>query len=274
MLSFLLACDALVQDEPTVSDWAIAPANIDSPRVSGSGFSPEDGAAIGGALAHFLPGFAEGNPAWEVPAAMVAIAMDDLVADPGSCPFEVREGDGSTFHSDCRSRDGYVWVGSYQEREWDDGEISRHAFTFDLTVTADVDEARFSSLTLDGTVVLGEFEGIAHVDVDLVASLTGYFEARGEGSDPRLDAWANWQASGSVEFSEALVRVEAAADIGGSGGVPMAGVLDLDRACPIEPVGELSLGGGIVAQFAGADACDACAEVVEGDQVVSQACAP
>lgn len=271
MWYFLLACEPAPIDESPVTDWEIEPAVIESPRVGAANFAVTEGEGIGAAFAQFLPVFAEGNPAWDVPTQILAVGMDELVADPGSCPFEVREGDVSTFKSDCRSRDGYEWAGSYDERNWDDGEIVRHAYTFDLTVTADVENADFTALELEGTVVLSRLDAVSHVDVDLSASLLGYFENRGDVGDPRIGAWADWQASGSVEFDDSVIRIEALADIGGSGGLPMGGTVDVDPGCVIEPTGELGLGGDVVARF---EACDACADVLEGGKTASLACAP
>lgn len=271
MWYFLLACEPAPPDESPVTDWVIEPAVIGSPRVDTASFAAANGEGIGAAFAQFLPVFAEGNPAWEVPTQILAVGMDELVADPGSCPFEVREGDVSTYNSDCRSRDGYEWTGSYDERSWEDGEIARHAYTFGLTVVADVENADFTSLELQGTVVLSKLDAVSHVDVDLSASLLGYFEARGELSDPRIAAWADWQASGSVEFDDSVIRIEAMADIGSVGGLPVGGTVDIDPGCAIEPKGELDLGEEVVARFEG---CDACADIAQAGEVVSAACAP
>lgn len=271
MWLFLLACVSAPTDEFLVTDWEIEPAVITSPRVDTASFAASNGDGIGAVFAQFLPNFAEGNPAWDVPMQMLAVGMHESVSDPGACPFEVLEGDASSFRSECRSADGYVWAGGYDEREWADGEIARHAYTFDLSVTADVDDAAFSTLELAGTVALSTTDSVTHVDIDMSASLKDYFETLGQTGDPRIQAWADWQASGSLEFTETTIRVEAAANIGGSGGLPMGGDLAIDAGCSIEPSGELALGGEVAARFAG---CDACADVLDGDEVASVACAP
>ena len=274
MWFLLLGCDPAESDDPAVTGWQIEPAVIESPLVSGASFAAADGDAIGLTFGQFLPGFAEGNPAWDVPTSILTIAMDDLVADAGSCPYEVRDGDTSTFSSDCRSRDGYEWVGAIEDREWDDGEIARHAYAFDVAVTGDVADAQFSTLSLAGTVVLSTLDGVVHTDVDLSASIVGYFEERGETDDAVIAAMADWQASGSVESTDSAILVEAAANVGGGGSVPMSGALAVDGGCPIEPTGELDLSGGVLATFDGANGCDACAEVESGGEAISQACAP
>ncbi|MBM4367562.1 MAG: hypothetical protein FJ102_15220 [Deltaproteobacteria bacterium] len=263
MLLSLLACPAV--DEETLSYWTIAPTELGSPVTGGTGFDPAAGDALGAAFAQVLPRFGEGLPTWDLPMAMLEIAGDDLVADPGSCPSAQVAGDTTTYVANCRSRAGYEWTGSYSVREWDDdNELSRRDWEFDLEVVGDSDDVAFDRMELRGVLHRADGDDVAHVDSNLEATLEGYFERRGQPDDPRVTTWRDWAAAGSVEDDGAYVRVDLAATTAASAGFRLGGELAIDEGCPIEPLGTADMGEGVTASFEGAEACDACATIDGG----------
>ncbi len=272
MFLLLLGCPAV--DEETLTYWAIAPSDLGAGVANDSGFDPADGAGLGAAFAQLLPRFGEGFPTWDVPLAMLEIASDDLVADPGSCPSAMVSGDTTTYAADCRSRAGYEWNGEYSVRRWTDGDgVSRQQYDFHLDVNGDTDDVAFDRLTLEGTVLRSELDDVVHVDSNLAASLEGYFERRGQGGDARVSSWVDWAASGSLEDDGAHVRVDLDAETDASSGFHLGGELAIDEGCPLEPLGQADMGDGVLARFEGADACDACA-TIEGDEGEAAACVP
>ncbi len=250
-------------------DWAVQPADLGAPVVDGNDFDPADGDALGAAFAELVPGLGEGFPTWEVPLAAWAMAMDDLVADDGSCPARALDGGASVFTGDCRSRDGFEWAGSVTVTET--GGQSR--YDFDLEVVADVEDPAFERVALHGSILRVQGDEADHVDSNVEVAVEGYFEARSEPTDPRVVTWANWASSGSVEVEGTALRLGLAGRAGGSGDFELDGELQLDGGCPTEPTGEATMGSVAVASFEGVAACDACATVVaEGTEVL--ACAP
>lgn len=271
LLVALLAC---LTDDTHEVEWLLEPADLGEPRVAGSTFDPLDGAALGAAFPQLMPGWDDTFPAFEVPVAIWEVATHELVADAGVCPSEVLDGVTREYRSDCRSKHGYEWVGGATVSEWTEGDTNFTHYEFDIRIDADVESARFERLALDGTVLRAEEGSVTHVDVNLTAELTGYFEARQLPDDVRLPAWAAWGVSGSVEVSGGDLRLDTLADIGGTGSFPLrSDALVWGAICPVEPEGEASMGEAVTALFDGERACDACASIRADDRETA-ACAP
>ncbi len=272
MLLLLLGCPAV--DEETLTYWAIQPSDLGEGIASDTGFDPADGEGLGAAFAQVLPRFGEGFPTWDVPLAMLEIASDDLVADPGSCPSPQVSGDTTTYAADCRSRAGYEWAGEYTVRSWtDDDGVSRQRYDFDLDVDGDTDDVAFDRLRLRGALLRAQLDGVVHVDSNLEASLEGYFERRGQPGDPRVSSWVDWAASGSVEDDASRLRFGLDAATAVSSGFHIGGDLAIDEGCPLEPLGTADMVSGVTATFHGAEGCDACA-TVESNDGEAAACVP
>lgn len=271
-LVLFAGCDLFA--EPAAVDWQITPGNLGEARVAGSGFSTTDGEGLGAAFPQLMPGWGDGFPAWDVPNAIWEIAQHELVADEGACPYVELDGADQTFRSDCRSKDGYEWEGTVGQKDWEEAGVEYTRLDFDLTVTADVDGARFDSLSLHGAIQRGTTESEEHVDVNLEAELLGYYEARQQPDDARIPTWAAWGASGSAEAGDGALGIDLAADVGGTKGFRLTGAaLTTSSSCPVEPGGTAELAEGVSAEFQGADGCDACATIVTADGE-TEACAP
>jgi len=267
----LVACETA---GPAV-DWALTPAELGDPVVDREGFDPTDGAGLGAAFPQVLPGYAEATvPAADVPLAIWEIALHELVAEAGVCPYTTLDGAVTQYQTNCRSKHGYDWEGSVRVEPWEDGDTEGVRYDFDIEVVGDVDTPRFDSLRLDGVVVRVERDGVEHVDVNLMAELLGYFQARQQPDDPRIASWADWRATGSVELDGEDLRVDLGADVGGSGGFGLVGEgLAVGAGCPSEPTGEAWMADEVGVVFEGAAACDACATVTAGEASTA-ACAP
>ncbi len=272
-LWFVLACDSGAAQ--SVVDWQIPPADLGNARVDGTGFAADDGEGLGAAFPEVMPGWNEDTPAWSVPSAIWAIAMDNLVADEGACPYVELEGADQHFRSDCRSQDGYEWSGTVTQQEWTEGDLSFTRYDFDVDVVADVDSPRFTSLALHGGLQrASDGDKLEHVDVNLAAELLGYYEARGVPDDVHVPTRADWNVSGSVERDGEAFGIDLAADVGGTKGFLLRSAeLSAAASCPVEPSGTADMGSGVTATFEGADGCDACATITDGGDDVG-ACAP
>ena len=265
------ACDL---GDASAVDWALEPTDVGEPHVDGQSFDPADGSRLGAAFPQLMPGWDDSFPAYDVPLAIWAIALHDLVAEEGVCPNEVLDGGGRMYRSNCRSKWGYEWTGDVSVDEWEAEGVAHARYDFSVQVDADVAEPRFDHLSLEGSLERAQLGDVTHVDVNVAAELLGYFEARQLPDDPRIQAWATWGASGSLEVEGSDLRVDAHADIGGSGAFPLLGAaLTASSACPVEPAGEATMGDAATARFDGAEGCDACASVVT-DAGETEACAP
>jgi hypothetical protein len=285
LLPFLAACTGAPAPDPLADlSFALASADLGAPVTDSVGFDPTAGDALGLVLDAVLPVFradAGADPAWDTPMDVWALLRDDRVQDPGVCPFERIDDGTSVFEGGCRSSNGYTFEGDVAERQWDEDGVSRYRLDADVEVLGDADSVLFDRVSLHGAIaraVPDDGAVDAHLDVNLVLAVEGYWERRGADPEaPEVRAWRAWTVSGTLENVDDTWIAGLAADIDGSGGVPLAAA-SLVRAstCPIEAEGEASLGEGVAAVFEGAGGatpCDACARVTS-DAGETSACAP
>ncbi len=269
MLLALLAC----APDPSVAHAAfvVDPVDLGGDLAAGAGFDAEDGDGLGLAFAWSVPAFGD-NPAWDTPAAVLALLDPPTVRDPAACPVEEVDGDVRIWVGGCRSSQGYEFVGEASARTWTEDAVARYRWEGDLEVLGDREDPEF-----DRIHIVGAFEQAIpvagtvtqHLDTNLHLEVEGYWERHGE-TNPALDAWADWTVSGSVEQRETFWVTELAADVGGSGGFSFdSPTLEADPSCPVEAIGVADLGDGAVASFEGVNSCDACATI--GDTL---ACRP
>ncbi|MES2643279.1 MAG: hypothetical protein V4850_27595 [Myxococcota bacterium] len=281
MLLFLLACTG--PDKPDGASglpFALPSADLGAPLTAGAGLDPSDADGIGLALDALLPVFdatAGADPAWDTPMAVWALLEPDTVRDRGVCPIE-RIDDGVTTHvGGCRSSSGYEFTGELSTHEWEEAGVDYYRLEADLEVVGDTEGAAFDRVRIVGALQRAAPEDgavDAHLDLNLHIEVDGYFEAQHTLDDPRLDAWRSWTVSGSLEQAAGAWVVGVAADIGGAGGLLVESTtLTQKSTCPIEAVGEATLGDGVTAIFEGVASCDACARVTS-DAGEVLACAP
>jgi hypothetical protein len=274
LLLALIACNP----DPKTSDhgveFVLAPADLGAPVVSGSGFDPADGDALGLALDQTLPVFGGELGVWDAPNFIWELIQRGNVWNQGSCPFERVEDGATVYEGDCRSSFGYEFAGELRDEEWTVEAVDHHRIDADLVVTGDVDGAVFDTALLQGAIerAAPEDGSVVHYDVNLRLQLLGYWEDR-PGEAARASAWQAWAVSGTVEEDAGTWRVDLAADVGGSGGFTLASQALVEQtSCPVELDGDATMGDGVEARFA-ASTCDACAELTF-DEGSSSACAP
>jgi len=284
ILALALACGKPDPDDtgpeshdPWSVNFLVEPEDLGAPKAPASGFDPANGDALGLAMSQVLPVYGDANPAWNTPFDVWEILQLGTVQDESVCPRTDLEGDTTLWASDCRSSQGYEFSGTASLSQWEDDIAERIRFEVQMEVLGDVESALFERILLDGVlqeaIPFGE-EVVIHLDLNLHIEVEGYWEQRGP-SDPRLEAWRAWTASGSVEESPGRWSIDMAVDIAESGGFHVrAPRLDADSACPVELSGEAALAETITASFAGASSCDACAEVLADGTEVSRACKP
>ena len=275
MLLLLLAC----KDPETVPppDFLIAPVDLGAPLTAGTGLDPSATAELGMALWAALPIFGE-NPAFDMPADVEALWHPEVVQDEGICPYSEVLQDGTLFRSDCRSTDGYDFAGSLERRAWSASDGDYLSLDADFEVVGDVEGADFGRILLRGgwaQVQPDRGEVIQHLDVNLHMEVEGYWELQ-KPTDPRLEAWKDWTLSGSLEqHKDGTGLVDLAVDIGGAGGfVARSSALKEAEGCPVELQGDLWLSPELKLSLGGLSSCDRCVDVVQGEAVTGQACAP
>lgn len=263
MMLVLLAC---VPDETTPeAAFVVEPVELGSPRTTGEGFDPEDGAALGLGFAYAVPVFGE-NPAWDTPDEVLALLEPDTIRDPAACPIEQVDGDARIWMGDCRSSQGYEFTGQATRRTWVEDGVERTRWEGDLEVVGDREDPAFDRVHLAGffeqsVPVAGTVT--QHLDINLLVEVEGYWERHGA-SDPALEAWSRWVLTGSLEQRDTFWVTDLAAEVGPFGGFRFdSAELDSDASCPVESVGVADLGAGISAEVEGVASCDACARVGE-----------
>jgi hypothetical protein len=267
----LLACTG--EQSPVADLFVLPPADLGSALAASSGFDPADGPSIGRAFDATTPVFEATDPTWESPIFIFdELLTDERVRDQNQCPFITLSGDTTTHEGGCRSQDGYEFEGTASDRSWTEDGITWRRLELDLSVVGDTDDVLFDRVALSGvlqrgTPADGAFD--THVDVNLQMEVLGYFERRG-GTDPRLEAWASWVASGAYEDVGDSLLVDLTVDIAGAGGMMIQSeALVKTSACPVEADGLATLAEDVIATLGGAASCDACADVAG-----TLACAP
>ena len=275
MLFLLLACKNPETVPPP--DFLVAPVDLGTPLTTGTGLDPSATAELGLALWASLPIFGE-NPAFDMPADVEALWHPEVVQDEGICPYSEVLQDGTLFRSDCRSTDGYDFAGSLERRAWSASDGDYLSLDADFEVVGDVEGADFGRILLRGgwaQVQPDRGEVIQHLDVNLHMEVEGYWELQ-KPTDPRLEAWKDWTLSGSLEqHKDGTWLVDLAVDIGGAGGfVARSSALKEAEGCPVELQGDLWLSPELKLSLGGLSSCDRCVDVVQGEAVTGQACAP
>jgi hypothetical protein len=260
--------------------WLASLQDLGAPRASSADL---DVAAQADDLwftsAHFLPGIDWDEPTVDIPLFLFeTVAMQDAVADSGSCPYTVLEGGQTTWESDCRSTNGYEWTGRMVQTRWTEGDRDYTRWDADLDIIGDTDRAEFDQLTLAGAVVY-----VRGSDGPLKTAIQGNMQvqlsglwSRADADDPRESDWRDWAWTGRDELTDAGHRIDGVARVGGIGTVALtAQELTVDPACGSSPTGTVTAqgSGSVDLGFHGSTDCRQCADLTGPDGPVGETCA-
>ena len=266
----------------TASTFIAAAHDLGAPRATGGSYPVDEPAAAWAAAELLVP-----VTAWDFPASSIPlfvwddVAMAINIADDGTCPYSLTDSDGASttqsWESDCRSQDGYEWLGGVSRTTWSDPDadgVSWTLWSMDLDIEAGIDDPTFDSLSLHGLLWfgLGGSDPLIRVaQVNMAVSLSGYWSRQG-GDTTREGVWQDLRLSGTWEEQETGVadvhRFAGTATLGEQGGLAFDGpeVQEADH-CAAEPTGAVELNGitNATLTFDGDTTCDRCATLeVEG----------
>lgn len=269
----LAACSGRDSGDPNTTErWLVAPANLGAPKVSGgtTDLSQPDG--LWAQLAEVVPLLAYDDPATEVPfTAWGDLALSERVANEGTCPDVQAVGRTTTWETyGCRSSFGYEWDGNVSKEEWEDNGWRYARWDFALSIDADVDDPRFDTLGLDGSLlyVIGDGDVLDHaVQVNATTRLEGYW-ARQNATDARESLWTDWTVTARYEEAAGgVIQMQGAARLGDN---PSFGFASSDftaaPGCVSVPDGTLTLTGqqdGTLV-FSGNQGCSTCGALTVG----------
>jgi hypothetical protein len=268
----------------------LAAAHELGPELSGDADFPVDDPALSWTASELVVPLA----GYDFPASAIPlfvweeVAMAQSVADEGSCPYVLTDSeDGATtttWESDCRSQDGYEWLGDMSRTTWSEADadgVQWTRWTMALEVEAGIDEPSFDRLGLQGTLWFGLGDGEALLRVaqaNVAVVLEGYWSRQG-GDEAREAAWGDLRLRGTWEEHETGAqdthRFAATARLGALGGLAVEGpALQESAQCAAEPDGEVALEGAARAslRFDGATSCDRCASLEVEGEAAQQTC--
>jgi len=277
----LWACSGKDADSADESDgWLVPLQDLGAPMAE----SPDlDVVAQSDALwfagAHFLPGIDWDDPTIDIPLYLFeTVAMQDAVADSGSCPYQVLDGGQTTWRSDCRSTNGYEWTGRMVQTNWSDEDISYTRWDADLHIEGDTERAEFDHLAIHGSVVYARGDGgdlQTGVQSNMRVDVSGLW-SRADADDPREAAWLDWAWTGRDELTRSGHRIEGVARLGGLGTLGLSSeALTVDADCTSSPTGNITVSGvaSVELGFHGSTDCRQCADLTTADGSVGETCA-
>ena len=275
------------QPKGSTDGWATENQDLGAPLRSGPPTAAlPDADALWFVLAQHLPGLDFDDPAVDLPLSLWALALQDQIADEGSCPYRDLTDRGERWSSDCRSQDGYQWQGGVEAAAWTDAGLRWSRTDFDLEITADTDERSFDHLRLRGAVVFvspdsvdpsGAPEGFEHgTQANVEVELAGFW-AQADPADPREPAWNGWAVTGRTEARAGGTRVESTVALGGLGQLDLgADAMTPETDCGAVPGGDARIEAAdatAALRFDPDGACAPCADVVLDGEVRARACA-
>ncbi len=282
LLSALVGCSGKDADSgrSASDDWLVPLQDLGEARTSGPDADLTDASDLWFVGGHFLPGIDWDAPVVDIPLHVFeTIAMDQRVADRGSCPYEQLDGRMTTWRSDCRSTHGYEWVGKLIRTDWEDGGYEYTRWESNLTIDADIDSPEFDALSIQGDVVYvrGDDSALDYaVQGNITVGLTGYWE-QARADDPREQAWTHWSWTGRDElYTDGRHHIEGVLHLNGFGTAAIrSDSLVVSDACGTSPTGEVVVEGAqtVALGFHGESDCRRCVDV-EGDAgSMGEACA-
>ncbi len=279
----LAACGGPAPDTGGGDGWIVPEVDLGDPVATGSGYVIANGSDAWFAAEQVVPGMDWSYPGSDLPLFLWDLVQGENIADSGSCPYVTADASTgeTTWHSNCRSQEGYVWTGTVTRTRptADEPEPDWTRWDFDLEVVNEGDDRpTFDTLVLRGgwRYVDGDDERLRRaVQVNIVAGVDGYWE-RNHVGDPREEAWHDLALTARYEeAADGTHRFEGAADLGELGGFTFrSDDLVVDESCVGEPDGrvEIDTSSEAIIAFQGEAACDLCAKLVIDDAYAGQAC--
>jgi len=264
----------------TSGDWLMSDQELGAAATSSPDADLSDPTPLWFVSQHFLPGIEWDDPTVDIPLYVFeTIAMDNGVADSGSCPYEQIDGTTTTWRSDCRSTQGYNWTGRMVRERWEEGAITYTRWDSDLEIEGDVDDPEFDRLSLQGSWVYASGDNtelVTGIQANLALSLQGYW-ARADIDDPREVSWADWAWRGREELvTSGTRRLEGTGRLGGFGtGTFETRSLRVSDDCDRSPTGDVAVTGqqSVTLRFHGETDCRQCADLVGGEAGETEVCA-
>jgi hypothetical protein len=282
-LPFLLAvaCAGNKDSGTTVTgDWLMSDQELGSSATGSPDADLSDPTPLWFVSQHFLPGIQWDDPTVDIPLFVFeTIAMDNGVADSGSCPYEQIDGATTTWRSDCRSTQGYNWTGRMVRERWEEDSVTYTRWDSDLEIEGDVADPEFDNLSLHGSWVYASgdrVELVTGIQANLRVSLQGYW-SRADTDDPREESWSDWAWTGREELAASGTRrLEGTGRLSGFGtGRFDADSLVVSDACDRSPTGEVAITGqqSVTLTFHGETDCRQCADLAGEAAVETEICA-
>lgn len=276
-----LAC----KPDPAVDPFIVDRPALGAALAEGLGYDLGTPQAAWFAAQHAATGL---DGRWPFPGSNIPLLLwEDLlagqnVADVGTCPYSVLEGDATVWKTGCRSQDGYDWSGEVRTQAVPTDRGEWEVWEFELEVASDVEGRSFDRVALEGSFwyLDGDDQPLARfVEANWAAEVEGWWANSFE--DELEQAWHHLALTGAwqitVEGGVNTTTARAAADLGDYGGFTLS-TDDLAEAtgCPGEPEGELALSGlqEAVLRFEGAARCDGCAVFLLDGERQGNACRP
>lgn len=274
-LALAAACSGQDGDDTAaVSSWLTSEQNLGAARVGSPTADLREPDALWAQLGEVIPFLSYDDPANEVPFfAWTDLALSERVADEGTCPDVQAVNRTTTWETyGCRSSQGYEWTGNVSKEEWEEGDWRYARWDFDLDVMADVEDPRFETLGIEGSVVyvIGDGDILDHaVRVNATTHLDGYWERQNQ-TDPREELWTDWNLTARYEQdASGTFQMEGAAQLGDHDAFAFSSSsLRGASGCATVPDGTLTLRGQQEATlaFTGSQGCSTCADLsVDGE---------
>lgn len=280
LLLFAFACTK--GEDPEGVDWLLDVRDAGQPLALGQGFDPQDPTETYFAAQHFVPDLYYGNsPASEIPLLLWDHLLGDNIADTGICPYLSADGPELIYTGNCRSAEGYDWIGEVRQIEWDEEGQSWQHWEFDLIVETELEDKSFERISLVGELFYASMNEdiglVSHTQTNVQVEAQGYWANKSVNGENLELAWSELALTGVWETQDIDTRTYVHAgvvDLGDFGGFTFdsEGLVDQGAGCIGEPKGKVTLSGDgdATLRFEGQERCDGCAEhTADGDTTLA-----
>lgn len=275
----LLGC----KPDPVADLFVVDRPALGAPLAVGSGYALDTPQAAFFAAQHSATNL---DGRWSFPASNIPLLLwQDLlqgqnIADDGSCPYTVVEGDALVWKTGCRSQDGYDWSGEVRTQDIPTDLGEWEVWEFELEVSSEEEGRSFDRVALTGSFwyLDGDDAPLSRfAEANWVAEVEGWWAHNFE--DELEQAWHHLALTGAWQITQRegvnTTAAQALVDLGDYGGFGVQiAELSESAGCPGEPAGEIALSGqqDAVLRFEGASRCDGCAVYLLDGERQGNAC--